>query len=176
MIANGVMSATTDTAPEALLIRPAVRDDCGLILELIRDLAEFEKLAHEVRATTRLLEETLFRRQPAAEVVIAEWEGETAGFALFFSNYSTFLARPGIYLEDLFVRPAFRGRGIGNALLSHLARQVVERNGGRLDWSVLHWNERAINFYRAIGARPLAEWLPMRLDGDALGRVAGNRE
>lgn len=157
---------------DALSIRPAVREDCGLLLELIGELADYEKLADEVTATRETLEETLFGERPAAEVLIAEWRGRPAGFALFFTNYSTFLARPGIYLEDLFVRPDFRGRGIGRSLLIRLARLVREREGGRLDWSVLDWNRPAIDFYRSIGARGLKEWLLFRLDGEALKSVA----
>ena len=147
--------------------------DCELILSFIRDLAEYEKLAHEVEATEEQLAGSLFGNQPAAEVTIAEWDGEPAGFALYFVNYSTFLARPGIYLEDLFVKPAFRGKGIGLALLSHLARLVVERDGGRLDWWVLHWNQPAIEFYERLGARKMGDWLPMRMEGEALRSLAG---
>lgn len=155
-----------------LNIRPAKRRDCALILEFIRELADYEKLAHEVVATTGDLEDSLFGEAPVAEVVIAEWHGEPAGFALYFANYSTFLGRHGMYLEDLYVRPAFRDRGIGKALLAHLAGIVVERGWGRLDWSVLDWNEPAIEFYRAIGARALDDWTQYRLDGDALASVA----
>ena len=135
-----------------LIIRPAVRGDSGLILEFIRGLAEYEKLAHEVVATEEILERTLFDDNPVAEVIIAEWGGKPAGFALFFPNYSTFLARPGIYLEDLYVHPEFRDKGIGKSLLACLARMAVERSCGRLDWSVLNWNEPAINFYESLGA------------------------
>lgn len=164
------MSATTK--PEALNIRAAARDDCGLILEFITELAEYEKLAHEVTATSKDLEETLFGEHPAAEVLIAQWKGAPAGFALYFTNYSTFLARPGIYLEDLFVRPEYRGKGIGKALLQNLARLVVNRNGGRLDWWVLHWNRPAIEFYEGIGAKGMSEWMPMRFEGEALRKLA----
>lgn len=147
-----------------------------MILDLIGELAEYEKLSHEVVASQDRLEQTLFGSEPAAEVLIAEWRGQPAGFALFFGNYSTFLGLPGIYLEDLFVRPGFRGRGIGKALLSHLAALVLDRGGGRLDWSVLHWNEAAIDFYRSIGARGMDDWLPMRLEGAALESVADGEE
>lgn len=167
------MTATTE--PESLKIRAAAREDCGLILDLIIELAEYEKLAHEVTATREDLEQTLFGDQPAAEVVIAEWNRTPAGFALFFTNYSTFLARPGIYLEDLFVRSDFRGKGIGKALLRHLAALVVKRNGRRLDWWVLGWNRPAIDFYERIGARGMSEWMPMRLQGEALRKLAGSR-
>ena len=168
------MTATTapDKPEENLTIRTAVRDDCGLILEFISELAEYEKLAHLVSATEERLANSLFGEKPSAEVVIAEWDGQPAGFALFFGNYSTFLGRPGIYLEDLFVRPAFRGAGIGKALLSYLAALVVERQGGRLDWWVLDWNQPSIDFYHRIGAKSLSEWLPMRLEGEALTHVA----
>lgn len=151
-----------------LNIRPAQRQDCALILEFIRELADYEKLAHEVVATVGSLEDSLFGEAPVAEVLIAEWQGQAAGFALHFASYSTFLGRPGMYLEDLFVRPSYRGKGIGKALLSHLARIVVERGWGRLDWSVLGWNEPAIEFYRALGARALDDWTQYRLDGNAL--------
>jgi GNAT superfamily N-acetyltransferase len=155
-----------------LLIRPASADDCPLILGFIKELAEYEKLSHEVVATAARLEKTLFGADPAAEVVIGEWEGTAAGFALFFANYSTFLAQPGIYLEDLYVSPAFRGRGIGKALLVHLARLVKDRGWGRLDWSVLDWNAPAIDFYLGIGALPLDEWTQFRLHGPALDNMA----
>jgi GNAT superfamily N-acetyltransferase len=154
-------------------IRPAVRADAALIHRFISDLAEYERLSHEVVATPGRLAATLFGSPPGAEVVIAEWRGEPAGFALFFPNYSTFLAQPGMYLEDLFVRPECRGRGIGKALLAHLASLAVERGYGRLDWSVLDWNEPAIEFYRSIGARGLEDWTQYRLDGDALRKMAG---
>jgi GNAT superfamily N-acetyltransferase len=158
-------------APQ-LEIRQAARGDAGLILEFIRALAEYERLAHEVVATADRIEETLFGKHPGAEVVIAEWEGEPAGFALYFSSYSTFLGLPGMYLEDLFVHPEYRGRGIGKALLAHLARIVVDRGWGRLDWSVLDWNRPAIDFYLSLGARPLDEWTQYRLQGEALKAVA----
>ena len=155
-----------------LVIRPAVRGDSGLILEFIRGLAEYEKLAHEVVATEEILERTLFDDKPVAEVIIAEWDGKPAGFALFFPNYSTFLARPGIYLEDLYVHPEFRDKGIGKTLLACLARMAVERSCGRLDWSVLDWNEAAIKFYESLGAYGLDDWVQYRLDGEALKKMA----
>ena len=159
-------------ASQHLLIRPARISDSELILDFISGLAEYERLAHEVVATPAKLEATLFGKNAVAEVLIAEWEGRPAGFALFFANYSTFLALPGIHLEDLFVQPQFRGRGIGEALLVHLAGLVCERGWGRLDWSVLDWNEPAINFYQRIGARGLNDWTQFRLDGNALAAVA----
>ena len=158
---------------DSIRIRAATVEDVPLILALIRGLAEYERLAHECVATDEQLRASLFGAQPGAEVVIAEADGEAAGFALFFHNYSTFLARRGIYLEDLFVWPRFRGRGIGRALLAHLARLAVERGCGRLEWSVLDWNEPAIRFYRALGAVAQDEWTVMRVAGDALTRLAG---
>jgi len=154
-------------------LRPATAADTALILDLIRGLAEYERLPNEVIATEELLRGSLFGPVPAAEVVIAEVEGEAAGFALFCHNYSTFLGRRGLWLEDLFVRPAFRGQGIGRALLGHLAEVAVARGCGRLEWSVLDWNESAIGFYRSLGAVPMDEWTTFRVTGDALRRLAG---
>lgn len=155
-----------------LSIRAAQRGDCGLILEFIRQLADYERLAHEVVADEDQLLATLFGERPAAEVLIAEWSGHPAGFALFFPNYSTFLAKPGIYLEDLFVSTDFRGLGIGKSLLVRLAALAIERGCGRLDWSVLDWNEPAIRFYESLGAYGLHDWVLHRLDGKALHDVA----
>jgi len=157
-------------------IRPATENDTRLILTFIQGLAEYEKLAHEVVASEQDLRRTLFGEQPSAEVLIAESSRRPAGFALFFTSYSTFLARPGIYLEDLFVLPEFRGRGIGKTLLAFLAGLVVERKMGRLDWSVLNWNAPAIKFYEQIGARGLTDWTQYRLDGKALLQLAGNHK
>ena len=156
-----------------LRIRAANPGDCAVILQFIQELAEYEKLLHKVSASEADLLSTLFGDRPAAEVLIAEWQGSPAGFALYFSNYSTFLARPGIYLEDLFVHPDFRGLGIGKSLLERLAQLTLERNGARLDWSVLDWNRTAIGFYTGIGAKGMTEWVPFRLEGDALERLAG---
>lgn len=153
-------------------IRSATKNDAALILTFIQGLAEYEKLAHEVVGTAEDLQRTLFGSQPCAEVLIAEYQGKPTGFALFFTSYSTFLARPGIYLEDLFVLPDFRGHGIGKALLVFLAGLVVTRKMGRLDWSVLDWNEPAIKFYEQIGARGLVDWTQYRLDGEALHQLA----
>lgn len=153
-------------------VRAATPDDVALIRSLIEGLAEYERLRHECVATDELLRASLFGPRPYAEVVIAEWEGEPAGFALFFHNFSTFLARPGIYLEDLYVRPEHRGHGIGRALLRHLAQLAVARGCGRLEWSVLDWNEDAIGFYRKLGARPQDEWTVYRVTGDALTQLA----
>jgi GNAT superfamily N-acetyltransferase len=162
----------TDHAPASIRIRPAAQADVPLILRFIRELADYERLLHEVVATEDRLRETLFGARPAAEVVIAEDADEALGFALFFHNYSTFLAQPGIYLEDLYVRPEARGRGAGRALLGHLARLARERGCGRLEWWVLDWNESAIRFYRSLGARPMDEWTVFRLTGADLDRLA----
>lgn len=158
-----------------LVLRPARADDAALILALVRELADYEKLAHEVVADEQGLRDALFGARPAAEVIIAEQDGEAAGFALFFTNFSTFLGRPGIYLEDLFVRPAFRRRGIGEALLAHLAALAGSRGCGRLEWSVLDWNEPAIGFYRGLGAVPMDEWTVFRVTGPALAALARRR-
>jgi GNAT superfamily N-acetyltransferase len=152
-------------------LRSAVRADVPEILRLIRALAEYEKLAGDVVATESALAETLFGPKPAAEVLIAEEGGRAVGFALFFQNYSTFLARPGIYLEDLFVEPASRGHGVGKALLKAVAKLAVERNCGRFEWAVLDWNEPAIGFYRSLGAQPMADWTVMRVTGEALKKL-----
>jgi GNAT superfamily N-acetyltransferase len=156
----------------SLVLRPATPADVPVIRELIEGLADYEKLRHECIATDALLEAALFGPRPSAEVVIAEWDGASAAFALFFHNFSTFLARPGIYLEDLFVRPTCRGRGIGKALLQHLAALAVARQCGRLEWSVLDWNVDAIGFYEKLGARPQEEWTVYRVTGDSLTRLA----
>jgi len=152
----------------AITIRPAAVADIPRILSFIRELAAYERLADEVVADEARLRETLFGDRPAAEVELAFHDGEPAGFALFFHNYSTFLGRPGLYLEDLFVRPDYRGRGVGRALLRRLAGLARTRGCGRLEWSVLDWNEPAIGFYRRLGARALEDWTVWRLDGDAL--------
>jgi ribosomal protein S18 acetylase RimI-like enzyme len=155
-------------------IRPATSTDIPLILSLIRGLADYEKLSHEVEATEEKLLATLFGARPAAECVIAITESqEAAGFAIFFTNYSTFLARPGLYLEDLFVKPEHRGQGIGKALLTFLAALANERDYGRMEWSVLDWNEPAIAFYESFGARRLREWQICRLTGAALAAYRG---
>ncbi|MGE0352505.1 MAG: N-acetyltransferase family protein [Gemmatimonadales bacterium] len=157
-----------------LTITPAVPEDVPLILRLIHGLAEYERLADECVATEEQLRASLFGPSPAAEVVIARIHGEPAGFALFFHNYSTFLARRGLYLEDLFVLPAFRGQGVGKALLIHLARLAVERDCGRFEWWVLDWNVDAIRFYLSLGAEPMNDWTVYRLTGDALRTLAGS--
>ncbi|AJA10188.1 N-acetyltransferase GCN5 [Sphingopyxis fribergensis] len=156
-----------------LAIRPAAPADLPLIAQFIRDLADYEKLAHEVRFDEAKLGEKLFGPRPYAEVVIGEIDGTPQGFALFFHNFSTFEGRPGIYLEDLFVRPEARGSGLGKALLAHLAKLCTERDCARLEWSVLDWNDPAIGFYKGLGAKLMDEWTVMRVDGDALARLAG---
>ena len=159
-----------------LRIRSAVADDVPLILSFIRDLAEYEKLPHEVVATEELLRQALFGPRPFAEVIIATLGDEPVGFALFFHNFSTFLGLPGIYLEDLFVRPAARGQGVGRQLLVHLARLARERGCGRLEWAVLDWNEPAMKFYRGLGAIRKDDWTIFRLTGDALAKLAARDE
>ncbi len=157
--------------PAGVTIEPAREADVPLLLELIRELAEYEKLAHEVEASEEDLRRTLFGEPAYAETVIARHQGAPAGFALFFHNYSTFLGKPGIYLEDLFVRPALRGKGIGRALLVHLARLARERNCGRLEWWVLDWNESAIEFYKKLRAVPMDEWTVFRLDAEGIAAL-----
>jgi len=155
-----------------LIIRKAEESDIPLIFTLIKSLAEYEKLSHEVTATEEKLKQTLFGEQKYAEVLIAEYDGEAAGFALFFHNYSTFIGKPGLYLEDLFVFPHLRGKGIGKALLIKLAQIAIERNCGRFEWSVLDWNEPSINFYKSLGASPMDEWTIYRVTGDKLKKLA----
>jgi GNAT superfamily N-acetyltransferase len=153
-------------------IRSAAVADVSLILGFIRDLAVYEKLAHEMVATETTLRDTLFGPAPVAQVAIAEVDGRPAGFALYFFNYSTFLAKPGIYLEDLFVKPEFRGAGTGKALLLHLAKIANARGCGRMEWAVLDWNEPAIKFYESLGARRMKEWQICRLTGTSLAQYA----
>jgi GNAT superfamily N-acetyltransferase len=150
------------------LLRSATRGDVPVVAELIRGLARFEKLEQEVVMTDELLAAGLFGERPYAEVVLAEDDGRPVGFALFFHNFSTFLGRPGIYLEDLFVLPEHRGRGVGRMLLAHLARLAVERGCGRLEWAVLDWNRDAIQFYERLGARPNSDWTVYRGAGEGL--------
>lgn len=158
---------STNSEP-SFAIRFATSDDVGLIRRFIYELAEYERLADAMVATEEDLRGTLFGDRPFAEVLIAEYGEEPVGFALFFHNFSTFLGRPGIYLEDLYVRPEFRGRGFGKALLVQLATIARERNCGRVEWSVLDWNTPSIDFYRALGAVPMDEWTVFRVVGDAL--------
>src|SRR3954453_8671493 len=160
------------TTAGTLRIERATERDVPLILRLIKALAEYERMSDEVIATEDGLRRTLFGPHPAAEVVVGYAGDEPAGFALFFHNYSTFLGKPGLYLEDLFVVPEFRGRGCGRELLQHLARIAVERGCGRFEWSVLDWNEPAIGFYKKLGARPMDGWTIFRVTGDALAALA----
>ena len=156
----------------AFEIREATESDVPLILQFIRDLADYEKLAHLVVASEEKLRATLFGSSPFAEVVIAEEDETPAGFAIFFHNYSTFLGQQGIYLEDLFVKPEYRGRGYGKALLARLAQIARARDCGRVEWAVLDWNEPSIAFYKSLGARAMDDWRTFRLTGEALERLA----
>lgn len=161
-----------ETSLDNFTLRAATPADVGTILGFIKELAEYEKLAHEVVATQETLAETLFGPTPFAQVIIAEFEGRAVGYALFFHNFSTFTGRPGIYLEDLYVQPAMRGRGFGKLLLAYLARKAVDMNCTRVEWSVLDWNQPAIDFYRSIGALPMDGWTVQRLDGERLAGFA----
>ncbi|HEY7466392.1 MAG TPA: GNAT family N-acetyltransferase [Dehalococcoidia bacterium] len=155
-----------------LRIEPARPEDVPLVLELIRELAEYEKEPESARATEGQIREALFGERPAAEAVIAWVDGEAAGWALWFQNFSTWTGKPGLWLEDLFVRPRFRRQGIGRALLAYLAGLCVERGYGRFEWSVLDWNTGAIEFYESLGAEAMGEWTTMRVSGEALRRLA----
>jgi GNAT superfamily N-acetyltransferase len=155
-----------------LEIRAATGHDVPLILSLIKELAEYERLSHEVIATEEVLRNSLFGERRVAEVLIGHYGGEPVGFALFFHNFSTFLGRPGIYLEDLYVKPRYRGKGFGRTLLARIAKLARERGCGRLEWSVLGWNEPAIRFYETLGAVPMDEWSVYRVSGDALEELA----
>jgi GNAT superfamily N-acetyltransferase len=157
---------------ETLTIRPAREHEAPLVLSFVRELADYERLSDEVVATEEDMRKALFGSRPYAEVVFACLDEEPVGFALFCYNFSTFLARPGIHLEDLFVRPSCRGRGVGQALLRWLARETIERKCGRLEWAVLDWNAPSIRFYDSLGARPMKEWFTYRLAGDALAKLA----
>lgn len=157
----------------SLVIRRARPDEAGVVLSLVRELAEYEKLLHEVDATEKMLADALFGENPRLFCELAEWNGDVAGFAVWFINFSTFSGRSGIYLEDLFVRPALRGNGIGKALLSHLAKECVANNWSRLQWSVLDWNEPSIAFYKSLGAVMMDEWTICKVAGPALTALAG---
>lgn len=161
---------------QALAIDPARPEDADLIVALVSELAEYERLLHEVRLTPDDVVRDLFGPRPYAEAVIARAGGQAVGFALWFHNYSTFAGRPGLYLEDLYVRPAFRGHGYGEALLRYLARLAVERNCARFEWAVLDWNAPAIAFYRKLGAQPMADWTVQRVTGAALQALAFRKE
>jgi GNAT superfamily N-acetyltransferase len=160
------------TSNHDLTIHFAKENEVGTILSFIKQLAEYEKLSHEVTATEEKLRNTLFGERKVAEVLIAEYKNEPAGFALFFHNYSTFLAKPGIYLEDLFVKKELRGKGIGKALLSYLGVIALERDCGRIEWSVLDWNEPSIKFYLNLGAKPLNDWTVYRITDDGIKKLA----
>ena len=162
------------TRRAGVTLRPATRDDVPLILALIRELAEYEREPDAVKADEATLAANLFGEHPGAEVVIAEADGRPAGFALFFHNFSTWLGRRGLYLEDLFVRPEFRGRGVGQVLMAYLAKLAVERGCGRFEWWVLDWNAPALDFYRRLGAVPMDEWTVQRMTGDALHALAAS--
>lgn len=158
-----------------LTLDAATPADVPILLTLIGELAEFERLAHEVVVTEASLCEALFGDKPVVETLIARVDGDVAGFALYFHNFSTFLGRPGLYLEDLYVRPAFRGQGVGRGVLVHIARLAVARGCGRMEWSVLNWNRRAIGFYESLGARPVNDWTVYRLDRSALDALQAPR-
>jgi GNAT superfamily N-acetyltransferase len=155
-----------------LAIRPARAGEAALVLRFVHELAEYEKLLHECEATEAMIDAALFGPQPRIACDFAEWDGAPVGFALWFLNFSTFSGRSGIYLEDLFVRPAFRGRGIGKALMVHLAKRCVAEGWGRLQWSVLDWNTPSIDFYKSLGGVLMDEWTVVRVSGDALQRLA----
>ena len=156
-----------------LAIRPARPGEAALVLAFVRELAEYEKLSHEVAATEAMIDAALFGAQPRVFCDIAEWDGAPVGFALWFLDFSTFSGRTGIYLEDLFVRPAHRGKGIGKALMMHLARRCAANGWSRLQWAVLDWNTPSIAFYKSLGAVMLTEWTGVRISGDALEKLAG---
>ncbi len=164
----------TDAHPGApLLIRAARPQDVSLLLEMFAELASYEHLEHELRATEEQLGETMFGERPAAQALIAELDSGPVGYALFFPTFSSFLAARGVWLEDLFVRPSHRGAGVGRALLSAVAAHVCEQGGERLEWAALDWNELALGFYRSLGARTMGEWITHRLQGEALSSLAG---
>jgi GNAT superfamily N-acetyltransferase len=167
-------STTIATNRPGVTLRLATQADVPLILALVRELAEYEREPDAVEADESLLAANLFGQQPGAEVVIADVDGQPAGFALFFHNFSTWLGRRGLYLEDLFVRPEFRGRGVGQVLMAYLAKLAVDRGCGRFEWSVLDWNTPAIEFYRRLGAVGMDEWTVQRVNGDALHALAAS--
>ncbi|HEY9745252.1 MAG TPA: GNAT family N-acetyltransferase [Oculatellaceae cyanobacterium] len=164
-------AATRETQEMAYTIREAVEADVPVILQLIRELAEYEKLLHEVEATEERLAQSLFAFNATAKALMVDVDGRSVGFALYFYNYSTFLAKKGIYLEDLYVQPAYRGKGLGKALLTKLAQIAVKEDCGRLEWSVLDWNAPSIAFYKSLEAVPMDEWTTYRLTGEALSRL-----
>lgn len=161
-----------NTKNKNFTIRLAVKQDCKLILHFIKELAGYEKLAHEVVADVATLESTLFGENPYAKVVIGDYMGKPEAFALYFHNYSTFLGRPGLYLEDLYVNPQMRGKGLGKIMLAFLAKTAVDLNCGRFEWWVLNWNQPAIDFYQSIGAKPMDDWTVNRVTGADLSKLA----
>jgi GNAT superfamily N-acetyltransferase len=165
-----------DLVINELKIRNAVKSDVPLILYFIKELAEYEKLLHEVTATVELLEQNLFGEKSVAEVVIASFKNKDVGFALYFHNFSTFVGKSGIYLEDLYVSPEYRGKGFGKSLLKYLANLAIERDCGRLEWWVLDWNESAIKFYKSLGAKPMDEWTVFRVAGKELIKLANDEQ
>jgi GNAT superfamily N-acetyltransferase len=156
----------------AIAIRPARSGDGRVLLQMFRELAEFERLTHLLQATEERIEKSLFGERPAAEALIAERAGEPAGYAVFFGTFSSFLARPGVWLEDIFVRPEHRRFGVGRALLAAVAARTLADGGKRLEWAALDWNELALGFYRGLGAHTMSDWVTLRLDGDALALLA----
>ncbi len=160
------------TASTPFMIRTATENDVAVILSLIKDLAEYEHLSHEVAATEEDIRRSLFGNRPVAEALMGEFEGAPVSFALFFYSFSTFRGQPGIYLEDLYVKPEYRGRGLGRRMLAYIARLAKERNCGRFEWSVLDWNKPAIRTYERLNARPMKEWVLYRLTGEALNKLA----
>jgi GNAT superfamily N-acetyltransferase len=161
------------SAKVPIAIRRAAADDASLLVDFIRELAQYERLADEVMASEELLREHLFGPRPVAEALIAEIDGRPVGYAIYFTNYSSFTGRPGIYLEDIYVRPASRGRGIGKRLLAEVARLAVDRGCARLEWAVLDWNEPSIEFYKSLGARAMSDWTNFRITGDELTKLGG---
>lgn len=162
---------STSTSIPKFVIRKAIRGDVNLILDFIKQLAVYERMLNDVVATEEALDEFLFCENPFAHVIIGEFNGEPVGFALFFTNFSTFLGRPGIFLEDLFVKPEHRGKGFGKSLLAFLAKIAFDNNFGRVEWSVLNWNEPAINFYKKLGAIPMDEWTVFRIMDGSISRL-----
>ena len=170
-MAKPALLTNLQTNIDGFTLRPAAPEDSALLLTLIKELAEYEKMAHDVVATEEGIRSSLFSDHRNAEALIAEFEGAPVGFAIFFHNFSTFLARRGLYLEDLYIKPAMRSRGFGKAILKVLARIAVERGCGRMEWAVLDWNESAIKFYKSLGAEAMDEWTVFRLSGNALKRL-----
>jgi GNAT superfamily N-acetyltransferase len=168
-----VSGGATAERSDRPIVRAARPEDVRVLLALFGELAEYEHLEHELRATEELLGEALFGERPAAEALIAQRSGEPVGYALFFATFSSFEGKPGVWLEDLFVRPAHRGAGVGRALMAAVAARTRERDGARLEWAALDWNELALGFYRRLGAQTMGEWITHRLAGEELARLAG---